>query len=347
MRRQLIHLRIDFQGGAMKKVAIGIAAIITLIGTAAATSAQSAEPQSTDDSARRVQALEAKNAALAKENAALREQIKLSKRRVSQLKNSKQKAAIQQKFTTASSALSHNHPNTALYDEASSPMAPRPSTSSWTGLYGGLNIGAGLGNASDSFTMTAAGGILFPLGSDSNHVAGVIGGGQAGYNWQVGQYVLGIETDIQGTGQSGNAITACSVSVCGTGGTITNTEKLTWFGTARGKVGVVIGNWLTYVTAGAAYGRVESNWTSTYPGIALTVPISNSTMRTGWTLGAGLEAPLTGNWTWKVEYLYIDLGTATFVTGSLPPAFFAAGTTFTESMHFTDNILRAGVNLRF
>ncbi|MFY9694705.1 MAG: outer membrane protein [Xanthobacteraceae bacterium] len=340
----------------MKKLAVGIAAIIALIETSAVASAQSTESQSTDGSLHRVQALEVSNAALAKENAALRERIKLSEEnaklrdRVSRLGGSKQEAPVQQNSDMTSSALTRVHPDAVLYDEASSPMAvkaPLPAsapTFSWTGFYAGLNIGGGSGNASDTFTLIDVGLPPFPMGSDSNHITGVIGGGQAGYNWQIGQYVLGIETDIQGTDQTGSAITSCSALVCAPGGIITNTEKLTWFGTTRGRVGVAFGNWLTYVTGGAAYGREESNWTALFPPL---LSFSNSTTRSGWTVGGGVEASLVGNWTWKVEYLYIDLGTATFTAGNLPGAFFAAGTTLTETVHFTDNILRAGVNLRF
>ena len=100
-----------------------------MIGTSAAALAQSAATQSTDDILRRLQAVEVNNAALAKENAALREQIKLSKEntklrdRASELKASNQTAAAQQSSATSAAASKRTDPKIALYYKASSPMA--------------------------------------------------------------------------------------------------------------------------------------------------------------------------------------------------------------------------------
>lgn len=222
------------------------------------------------------------------------------------------------------------------------PPAPVP-VYNWTGFYAGLNIGGGWGRTNDP-VFFVGGGVVNAQGTPSSHPDGVIGGAQLGYNWQTGSVVLGVETDIQGSGQSGSATAPGVVANCGAGCSIPETDKLTWFGTTRGRIGAASGGWLAYVTGGAAYGGVKSSGVELAPAFAAVEPFSGSTTRAGWTVGAGVEASLTGNWTWKVEYLYMDLGTANFATASVPPAL--AGN-FTQALRFTDSLVRGGVNLRF
>jgi outer membrane immunogenic protein len=218
---------------------------------------------------------------------------------------------------------------------------------------------------------------------------GVIGGGQIGYNWQQSNWVFGLEADIQGSGQKGNNSAVCpggratsttttAAAVNGTctvghiGDTVpfnvaalpvTNNldEKLSWFGTVRGRIGPTLTpTILAYLTGGLAYGEVRS--TSTVTGINLVgaqgvntpptaVPVaasfSNSSTRVGWTVGAGVEGVVAGNWTAKIEYLYMDLGTVSgsFVTPIIAPS--GAFVTNRYSSHITDNILRVGLNYKW
>jgi len=137
-------------------------------------------------------------------------------------------------------------------------------------------------------------------------------------------------------------------------------EKLEWFGTFRGRVGPTINpTTFAYLTGGLAYGeiRVTNNVSGTslvgpqgVNGVTL-VPgggsLSNSTIKLGWTIGCGIETVISGNWTGKIEYLYVDLGT---VSGSLATNIVTpAGNNLIVgySSHVTDNILRAGVNYQF
>ena len=123
------------------------------------------------------------------------------------------------------------------------PMAAPPTAYNWTGWYAGLNVGGGWGDSKNNFTATFP--PATPAGSDTTQMNGVIGGGQLGYNWQSGTWVFGLETDIQGAGLRGSNNTACSLAGCIVpGSTIADTEKLTWFGTTRGRVGVTSGSWL-------------------------------------------------------------------------------------------------------
>ena len=226
--------------------------------------------------------------------------------------------------------------------------------------------------------------------SDRNYPAGFMGGGQIGYNWQYSPLiVVGFEADIQGALEkdSSNNLTqnvdffqevGALIKTCGIPGgfgihctAVTSyTTQIEWFGTARARLGYVWGNGevLSYVTGGLAYGEVKINGTSTIsgPGFAgqvcavcevafsQTQAFGQSHVNTGWVLRYGTEGHLPlmpGNWTWKIESLYMDLGTldATSVTSStsgLKPSLLTGGHVTTHS-HYTDGILRGGLNYKF
>jgi outer membrane immunogenic protein len=216
------------------------------------------------------------------------------------------------------------------------PMVAAPVPFSWTGFYVGGNVGYSWGRSSSDAILNG-----LPIFSSSVNVDGVIGGGQIGYNWQTGNFVLGLETDIQASGQSGNATVSWTIPVAGAPGipvTEPYTAKLTYFGTVRGRVGYAVDRWLLYATGGWAYGHETQNGSATAAGV--TSSFSYSTDRSGWTLGGGVEMALNRNWSWKAEYLYIDLGTWNLTVIN------ALGTA-TTATKFTDNIFRLGVNYRF
>jgi outer membrane immunogenic protein len=215
------------------------------------------------------------------------------------------------------------------------PMVAAPIPFSWTGFYVGGNLGYSWGRTETDATV---GGTAL---SDSLNVNGIIGGGQIGYNWQTGNFVLGIETDFQGSGQKGDSTLAFSVTI--PGGPLTPVtepyeSKLTYFGTVRGRVGYAFDHWLVYATGGWVYGHETLDATATIGGTS--VSASYSTNRSGWTAGGGVEMALDRNWSVKAEYLYIDLGDWGITSSS-------GGLTSTSTVKFTDNIFRVGVNYRF
>ncbi len=224
------------------------------------------------------------------------------------------------------------------------PVAPAPL---WTGWYIGANIGGSFGTAtqSASFPPTALP-PTSPFGSTSSDLDGVIGGGQIGYNWQTGNWVLGIEADIQGSSEQASSSLTGTGSVPGilpitTTGTLSINEKLDWFGTVRGRLGVLAGpNWLLYGTGGLAYGELDTDTTLTVAGVS--VANNFTTTRAGWTAGGGIEGWITQNWTAKIEYLYIDFGSFTNTFTGL-----GVFTPITLSTHVTDNIVRVGLNYHF
>lgn len=138
-------------------------------------------------------------------------------------------------------------------------------------------------------------------------------------------------------------------------------EKLEWFGTVRGRVGpTVTPTILAYVTGGLAYGEVRATNTVTGTNlvgaqgvntpptlVGVLASSTNSSTRVGWTVGVGVEGVVSGNWTAKLEYLYVDLGnvSGSFVTPIIAPS--GSFVTSSYSSHITDNILRVGFNYRW
>jgi outer membrane immunogenic protein len=235
---------------------------------------------------------------------------------------------------------------------------PPPPWYDWTGFYIGANGGGSFGHASTTITTTTAG--IAPF-SGSQDVNGGLGGGQLGYNWQFNHnWLLGIEADIQGTGQSGNdplptVVTHGGFAILALPNVTTTgniSEKLPWFGTVRGRLGYEPADrWLIYGTGGLAYGQVNTSTSITAttafaggPPLAVAnAGASANNVQVGWTVGAGIEYAFAQQWSVKVEYLYIDLGTFTNTFAGVGPAF----PTITASTHFTDNIVRAGINYNF
>jgi outer membrane immunogenic protein len=112
----------------------------------------------------------------------------------------------------------------------------------------------------------------------------------------------------------------------------------------RGRVGLLINpTTLLYGTGGLAYGRISASGTFFNSFTSGTASFGDSTTQVGWTLGAGVEGaiPNASNWTWKLEYLYIDFGT---LSGN---GFNSQGEAYSWSTRVTDNILRVGLNYRF
>ena len=237
---------------------------------------------------------------------------------------------------------------------------------SWTGVYIGLNAGYSWGKSqTDVSYFNAVTGLPIapPAGSITSadfKLNGGVAGGQIGYNWQSGIWVGGIEADLQWSGQKGSAFFSCAaVPVTAgpclpgltflpagvTGASLAFDQKLQWFGTVRGRLGVTPApTVLLYVTGGLAYGEIKTDGTFSSVTPALVVvssAFSQSTTKTGWTVGGGIEGRLSGNWTGKIEYLYMDLGT---VSGTVViPALIGAN----WSSHITDNIVRVGLNYKF
>jgi outer membrane immunogenic protein len=253
----------------------------------------------------------------------------------------------------------------------------------WTGFYVGASVGygwtsndvtlAGTGTPIPSgnpgfpaFVSAAASASSMTLNPDPG---GFIGGGQLGYNHQIGQWVWGLEADFSGAGIKGSETkvqVVSSVSIPSVSAKITGTaeQKLNFFGTVRGRLGFTpVNSVLIYATGGFAYGRVESSTNTSDAPIACglfanpctTGPASGSASawRGGWTVGGGVESMLAfaPRWSIKAEYLYYDLGNLTYALS--PAATTVNGTTTfghvntTAIADFQGHIARIGANYHF
>jgi outer membrane immunogenic protein len=230
----------------------------------------------------------------------------------------------------------------------------------WSGFYLGLNGGYSWGRSSRdlNFFNPLNGATIATASGAGRDLDGGVFGGQIGYNWQASNWVFGIEADLQWTGQQGSTTALCPVGGCfpaltfvpaAGGSSATLTDKLEWFGTIRGRVGfTVTPSVLLYATGGGAYGSVKTDLglsTLTANLVPVTIAGSRSTDRFGWTVGAGAEWMFASNWSGKLEYLYMDLGSISnsvvFPTASGLPL------GANVSSRITDSVFRGGINYHF
>ena len=187
----------------------------------------------------------------------------------------------------------------AIYTKA--PHMPPP-LQTWAGFYLGAHGGYGWKDNDFSvnpFSTAFIGGIKS---------TGWLGGGQAGYNWQYGRAVAGLEIDGSATGIEGSSL---PVTAGNTTGTLSDNVK--YLGTARGRLGwTPAGDWLLYGTGGLAWERVNRTSVEVSPGANNTNTVRNETPRDhfGWVAGAGVETMIrNSNWIARLEYLHYDFGT--------------------------------------
>lgn len=160
----------------------------------------------------------------------------------------------------------------------------------WSGWYGGVNLAYGWGSAKSNPSLP-------PFKSS---VGSLFGGLQLGYNRELpSRVVLGVETDLSFP----NYLDFDDIIWSGVNANGRVTEKVDYYGSLRGRIGYAPARWLIYATAGLAYsqGRLTED------------PFDPATQkkigfRAGWVAGAGVEAPVDGNWTARIEYLYSNFG---------------------------------------
>jgi outer membrane immunogenic protein len=181
------------------------------------------------------------------------------------------------------------------------PLAPAPAL--WAGWYIGVNAGAVWQHGKSD---TVSGVDFIP--ATSADATGFIGGGQIGYNWQSGNFVFGLEADIDGlTGTARSALTGTNPTI--PKGQFSNSIR--WLSTIRGRLGVTVGDrgdTLLYATGGVAIGGVNNAWNNLTPPAGLGSKSESKTL-VGWAIGGGIEHMLwNSHWTIGVEGLFVDLG---------------------------------------
>ena len=193
----------------------------------------------------------------------------------------------------------------------------------WTGWYLGLNAG-GDWSASELSTSTTsvpgaglqlsalAIGLINGLGSPTDiHTSGFTGGAQGGYNYQMGQWLLGVEADIEHLHSAG------SISAATAPGTfnLNSSVSTDWLFTARPRLGVIANSWLFYGTGGLAVTRISGTWNlAGSAGIAENASVAST--KAGWVAGGGVETMLPGKWLVGAEYLYVNFASVSAVSSS-------------------------------
>ena len=248
--------------------------------------------------------------------------------------------------TISSASLIFTHGSASAADMAPRYKAPPPIVApvwSWTGFYAGLHAGGGWSDSSITQRND-----LFP-GFDTasfgnGNQAGVVGGGQIGYNWQFApNWLLGIEGDISGTGIRNNntrLITVGGAPVGPFGSSHVADQNVNWLASIRGRLGWVWDRWLIYGTGGGAFADVD--YRTDFTGFGVNTPLTTSRTLSGWVAGGGVEYAVSNNWTVRAEYLYYDLGNETVLNPTVAPGSNLV-TTFDNRFH----VVRAAVNYKF
>jgi outer membrane immunogenic protein len=257
----------------------------------------------------------------------------------------------------------------ALAADLPSRAAPAPYVAvpvfTWTGFYIGGNAGYAFSDQNRVTTtgQAAANVTTVALGARPGFVAldqdGFTGGGQIGYNAQIGSFVIGIEADAAYTDlqRTLTVVTTAPAAVGGAAATRNNTFRsdLAFLGTVRGRVGYAWDRVLVYGTGGFAYGDVttRANFSGPLPAAALQFTGGRAGIETGWAAGGGVEYAIP-NWNWfgssavtlKGEALYYDLGRKT-VAVNLVPGSGGVGTGYNSRFDTNGVIARAGINFKF
>ena len=188
----------------------------------------------------------------------------------------------------------------------------------WTGVYLGVNLGYASANITDT---TTSGGTST---SSSQTMAGFIGGGQLGANFQWNHTVFGVEVDYDASSQkaSSNTLTASMPS----------------FATARARIGYAYDRIHYYVTGGGGYVQFSSSGTTT-DSTGAPVSTTGTSRRTAWVAGAGSESAVTPNVIFRFEFLYLQLLDNTQNSASTTPA--------TSSERVYNLIGRVGLSYKF
>ena len=220
------------------------------------------------------------------------------------------------------------------------PYVPPVPIFTWTGFYIGVNAGAAFrvhNNFDDNNFFPGVNPLFFVNNNNNRNNTRFIGGGQAGINWQINQFVLGIEGDGQAlVGNNNN-----NNNFFGFGNNVDNTRFL---GTVRGRAGIAFDRFLIYGTGGVAFGtgpRID-NFNPFLLGVSPFF-FNNNNNRDNWlvgyAVGAGIEWAFYNNWSIKAEYLYTDIRR----TDNNNNFFFNNNDLFRERNH----IVRVGLNYRF
>ena len=236
----------------------------------------------------------------------------------------------------------------------------------WTGFYVGVNAGYGFSNNDrnglGTYTVAPGGvtgapfaaGTVLTNGNTTGSNDGFVGGGQIGYNYQIGQFVIGIEADAQfadlNNARPGTVVTDTPHLAGFAGAQNANFGGIDWFGTVRGRLGYAIDRMMIYGTGGFAFGGADQKGFTDNFG---TFRDNRDETRTGFAAGGGIEYAFTPNLTGKIEGLVVNLERnrnngfiGTYTAGGTTTPVYTTG--FGRSSNNSEfAVVRAGLNYKF
>lgn len=227
--------------------------------------------------------------------------------------------------------------------------------SPWDGWYAGVNIGYGWSNnTNDVSYLPNPVDFEAPNQSFRSKSSSSLGGAQIGFNRRTGSGVFGFEADIQGANFSHSDIVEnvaiivpnIRAALVVPNGAIGAEQKLSWFGTLRGRYGFTVApTLLLYGTAGLAFGQVEDVGNTVFTD-QNSFPGHLNNVRLGWTAGAGAEWLLSPGWSAKLEYLRLDFGNPS-ITSSSTDALVSRDFQAVYRWHHQYDVVRIGLNYHF
>jgi len=202
-----------------------------------------------------------------------------------------------------------------------SPLAPTP-VYNWTGFYLGAQLGGEFGTAYYNVPWNGF--------SRSISNSGVFGGGFAGYNYQIGSLVLGLQGEFNGSGVTGSKFDPAF------GETIN--ARQAWLASIDGRLGYSFNQFLVYAIGGVAFSELKHNYINRFG-----ADFGFSNTRTGFDVGGGVEYAFTPNWTARLEYRYYNFGETSYAAVHRP----FSGTLYAHNFKQTENSVRLGVAYKF
>jgi len=219
-----------------------------------------------------------------------------------------------------------------------------PAVYDWTGPYIGLNAGVGIGDSSVESILDGAfvGDPFYDPYAHTfeNDKVGFTGGVTAGYNWQIDNFVLGLEGDFNYLDSKDSESVRDPLPV-----NLDFETKIDWFATVRPRLGLAFESILLYITGGLAIGDVSSDVDVNDSG-SYSWSGSQSKTALGWTIGGGGEWAFSDGWSIKAEYLWVDLGSDTFDLDN-DPANPLQEYTLKAKADYQFSVARVGLNFRF
>jgi outer membrane immunogenic protein len=242
----------------------------------------------------------------------------------------------------------------------------------WTGRYVGFYAGGAWGSSNASTLVDCADGVsdvyicsrsgfgaadaalVNAAGTGKITSSGFTGGLEGGYNWQVRNFVYGLESDFGAFGLRGSRQVSGVIPNNGFFDSgpfmVTHSISTDWLWTLRGRVGVALpNNILPFLTGGLAVTQFRFSSATNFAGnfgFPASSGAGSSAVMAGWTLGGGVEWAFNDHWRVKAEYLYLNFGklttAATIVTN---PAGYSQG--ISTSADLTAQLVRVGFNYGF